>query len=100
MYGEVETSYDQPSLELVAERTLVRTVREGTPLLERTVQPTRVALPVRAGQRLGRVEVWEGDRLVASSNLIAAESISEPTSLGKAWWLVGTTAANAWEIVT
>ena len=62
VYGEVETRYDQPSLELVAERTLVRTVREGTPLLERTVQPTRVALPVRAGQRLGRVEVWEGDR--------------------------------------
>ena len=100
VYGEVETRYDQPSLELVAERTLVRTVREGTPLLERTVQPTRVALPVRAGQRLGRVEVWEGDRLVASSNLIAAESVSEPSTLGKAWWFVGTTAANAWEIVT
>ena len=100
VYGEVDTSYDQPSLELVAERTLVRTVREGTPLLERTVQPTRVALPVRAGQRLGRVEVWEGDRRVASSNLIAAESVSEPSTLGKAWWFVGTTTANAWEIVT
>ena len=54
---------------------------------------------MRAGQRLGRVEVWEGDRRVASSNLIAAERF-EPSTLGKAWWFVGTTAANAWEIVT
>jgi D-alanyl-D-alanine carboxypeptidase (penicillin-binding protein 5/6) len=99
-YGTAETEYGQASIELVAPRTLLRTVREGMPLLERTVLPTRVALPVREGQRLGRVEVWEGDRLVASSNLIAAESVSEPGTLGKAWWLVETTAANAWEIVT
>jgi hypothetical protein len=78
----------------------VRTVREGTPLLERTVLRTRVALPVREGQRLGRVEVWEGDRLVASSNLVAAESVAEPGTLSTAWWFVETTAANAWEIVT
>jgi len=78
----------------------VRTVREGTPLLERTVLPTKVALPVREGQRLGWVEVWEGDRLVASSSLIAEESVSEPGTFGKAWWFVETTAANAWDVVT
>lgn len=100
VYGEAETEYGQPSVEVVAERTIVRTVREGTPLLERTVLPTRVALPVREGQRLGRVEVWEGDRLLASSNLIAAEPVSEPGTLGKAWWFVETTAANAWEVLT
>jgi serine-type D-Ala-D-Ala carboxypeptidase (penicillin-binding protein 5/6) len=100
VYGTAETEYGQPSVEVVAERTIVRTVRKETPLLERTVLPTRVALPVREGQRLGRVEVWEGDRLVASSNLVAAESVSEPGTLGSAWWFVETTAANAWEIVT
>lgn len=100
VYGEADTEYGQPSVEVVAERTIVRTVREGTPLLERTVLPTRVALPVREGQRLGRVEVWEGDRLVASSNLVAAESVSKPGTFGTAWWFVETTAANAWEILT
>jgi serine-type D-Ala-D-Ala carboxypeptidase (penicillin-binding protein 5/6) len=100
VYGEVDTEYGEPSVEVVAERTILRTVREGTPLLERTVLPTRVALPVREGQRLGRVEVWEGDRLVASSNLIAAEPVSEPGTLDKAWWFVETTAANAWEVLT
>jgi D-alanyl-D-alanine carboxypeptidase (penicillin-binding protein 5/6) len=100
VYATADTAYGQSSVELIAPRTLLRTVREGTPLLERTVVPTRVALPVRAGQRFGRVEVWEGDRLVASSSLIAAASVSEPGTLGKAWWLVETTASNAWEIVT
>ena len=99
-YGTAETEYGQRPVEVVAERTIVRTVREGTPLLERTVLPTRVALPVREGQRLGRVEVWEGDRLVASSNLVAAESVAESGALSTAWWFLQTTAANAWEIVT
>jgi len=100
VYGEADTAYGQQSVELVAQRTQVRTVREGTPLLERTVLPTKVALPVREGQRLGWVEVWEGDRLVASSSLIAEESVSEPGTFGKAWWFVETTAANAWDVVT
>ena len=70
------------------------------PLLERTVVPTMVGLPVRKGERLGRIEVWEGDRLVASSNLIAAASVSEPGALGKAAWFAERTAENVWDIVT
>ncbi len=100
VYGEVDTEYGQPRVELVASSTLLRTVREGVPLLERTVLPTMVGLPVRRGERLGRVEVWEGDRLVASSNLIAASAVPEPGSLGKAVWFVERTAENLWELVT
>ncbi|MBA3566637.1 MAG: D-alanyl-D-alanine carboxypeptidase [Actinobacteria bacterium] len=99
-YGQADTEYGRPHVGLVASRTLLRTVREGVPLLERTVLPTMVGLPVRKGERLGRVEVWEGDRLVASSNLIAAESISEPGNLGKAVWFAERTAENIWELVT
>ncbi len=100
VYGEADTEYGQTRVELVASSTLVRTVREEVPLLERTYMPAMVGLPVREGERLGRVEVWEGDRLVASSNLIAAESVSEPGSLGKAVWLAERTAENMWELVT
>ncbi len=99
-YGEADTEYGQTRIELVAPRTLLRTVREGVPLLERTVLPTIVALPVREGQRLGRVEVWEGDRLVASSNLLAANAVSEPGALGKVAWFAERTAENLWELVT
>ena len=100
VYGEADTEYGQARVELVASRTLLRTVREGVPLLERTALPTMVALPVREGQRLGRVEVWEGDRLVASSNLLAASAVSEPGALGKVTWFAERTAENLWELVT
>ena len=100
VYGEADTEYGQKRVELIASSTLVRTVREDVPLLERTYVPTMVGLPVRAGERLGRVEVWEGERLVASSNLVAAESVSEPGNLGQAVWLAERTAENVWELVT
>ena len=100
VYGEADTEYGEARVALVAPRTVLRTVREGVPLLERTVLPTMVALPVREGERLGRVEVWEGDRLVASSNLIAATSVSEPGAFGKAAWFAERTAENLWELVT
>jgi hypothetical protein len=66
--------------------------------VERVVAPESVGIPVRKGQRLGRVEVYAGDRLLASANLVAADSVSEPGFLDKAWWYVETTAGNFLEI--
>jgi D-alanyl-D-alanine carboxypeptidase (penicillin-binding protein 5/6) len=100
VYGEAETAYGRPRVELAAPRTLVRTLHEGTSLVERVVRPETVGLPVREGDRLGRVEVYAGDRLVASSNLVAAASVSEPGLLGKAAWYARTTASNLWGLVT
>ncbi|HEU5264277.1 MAG TPA: hypothetical protein VFU34_06540, partial [Gaiellaceae bacterium] len=59
-----------------------------------------IALPVRKGQRMGRVEVYDGNRLVASSTLVAARSVTEPGLLGKARWYATRTAANLWGLVT
>ena len=100
VYGLAKTGYGRPSVELVAPRADVRTVRVGTPLVERVVSPSSVALPVRKGQRLGRVEVYDGNRLVASSNLVAAASVAEPGLLGKARWYATQTADNLWGIFT
>ena len=100
VYAESETGYDRPAVELVATRTIVRTVREGKPLVERVVAPGVVELPVRRGQRLGRVEVYDGNRLIASSPLVAAESVSAPSRLEKSAWYAKRTAANLWGLVT
>jgi D-alanyl-D-alanine carboxypeptidase (penicillin-binding protein 5/6) len=100
VYGDAETGYGRPSVKLVAPRTVVRTVRVGTPLVERIVAPSSVMLPVRKGQRLGRVEVYAGKRLVASSNLVASAAVGEPGLLGKAKWYVSQTAENLWGIFT
>ena len=98
VYAEARTGYDRPPAALVASRAVVRTMRDDLPLVERVVAPESVDLPVRAGQVLGRVEVWDGDTLVASSNLVAAEAVSEPGLLGKAVWFARTTAENVWGI--
>ena len=74
------------------------TLRQGKPLVERVVAPGVAELPVRKGQRLGEVEVYDGNRLVASSKLVAAESVSEPGWLGKASWYAQQTASNLWGI--
>jgi D-alanyl-D-alanine carboxypeptidase len=100
VYAVAETGYGRPPVDLVAPRTLTRTVHESTSLLERVVAPTSVGLPVRRGQRLGRVEVWDGDRLLASSNLVAATDVSEPGFLGKAGWFARRTTANLWGLVS
>jgi D-alanyl-D-alanine carboxypeptidase (penicillin-binding protein 5/6) len=100
VYAEAETPYDRPSVELVAPRTLVRTVHEEKTLVERVVAPSVVELPVRKGQRLGRVEVYDGAQLLASANLVAAKEVAEPGSLGKAAWYAERTAQNLWGFVS
>lgn len=100
VYAEPQTGYDRPAVELVAPRTLVRTVRQGKPLIERVIAPDLVELPVRRGQQLGRVEVYDGGRVIASSRLLAAAAVSEPGALGKAAWYAKRTAQNLWGIVT
>jgi D-alanyl-D-alanine carboxypeptidase (penicillin-binding protein 5/6) len=99
-YAEAETGYGRPAVELVAPRTLTRTVLGTKSLLERVIAPRSVELPVRKGQRLGRVEVWDGDVLVAKSRLVAAEEVTEPGLAGKAGWLARRTGANLWGIFT
>lgn len=100
VYASAETGYDQSDVNLVAPRSIVRTLRTDKPLVERVVAPTSLALPVVKGQRLGRVEVYDGNRLVASSNLVAAEAVPDAGLLAKAKWFVAQTARNLWGIVT
>ena len=100
VYADAETGYGKPAVELVAARTIVRPIRTGKPLLERVIAPTTLTLPVAKGERLGRVEVYDGNRLVAASNLVAAESVAEAGFFAKATWYATETARNLWGMIT
>jgi D-alanyl-D-alanine carboxypeptidase (penicillin-binding protein 5/6) len=100
VYAKADTGYGRASVQLVAPRTHVSAVHEQKALVERVIAPGIVALPVRRGQRLGRVEVYDGNRLVASSNLVAAAAVAEPGVLGKAAWYAKRTARNLWGLVS
>jgi len=95
-YARAETSYGRGELSLVAPRSLPRAVLVGHPLMERVVAPDGVELPVRMGQRLGEVRVYDRRRLIAHSPLVASRSIAKPGTLGRAGWYVGRAAHNAW----
>jgi D-alanyl-D-alanine carboxypeptidase (penicillin-binding protein 5/6) len=100
VYARAKTGYGKRPVDLVAPRAIVRPVRTSVSLTERTVAPTSVTLPVRKGQPLGRVDVYEGKRLVASSRLVAASGVSVPGLPGKTLWFATRTAENLWGIVT
>jgi serine-type D-Ala-D-Ala carboxypeptidase (penicillin-binding protein 5/6) len=86
VYARAAAPYGREPLSLVASRPLVRVVRVDRPLVERVVAPTAVELPVRRGQRLGWVRVYERGRLVASRPLVAARTIERPGLGGRLAW--------------
>jgi D-alanyl-D-alanine carboxypeptidase (penicillin-binding protein 5/6) len=100
VYAVAETGYGRPEVDLVVPKTMLGTVHETSTLLERVVAPRVLGVPVRKGQVVGEVEVWDGDRLVASSNLVAAADVSEPGVFGKAGWYAESTLSNLWGLVS
>jgi D-alanyl-D-alanine carboxypeptidase (penicillin-binding protein 5/6) len=100
VYGTATTGYGQPDVELVVPRGITRSIHVGRRLVERVVAPTALALPVEKGERLGRVEVYDGSRLVAASALVAAEDVADAGLWAKTRWYTTQTLRNAWELVT
>jgi D-alanyl-D-alanine carboxypeptidase (penicillin-binding protein 5/6) len=86
VYAHAEAPYGRAPLALVASRRLIRVVRVDRPLVERVVAPAAVELPVRRGQRLGWVRVYERGRLVAQRPLLAARTIERPGLGGSLGW--------------
>ena len=85
-YASAALGYGLPAVQLVAAKPLVRVIHVGRPLVARIVAPSAVSLPVRRGQRLGRIEIWAGANLVGSRPLFAARSASRPGLGGRVRW--------------
>jgi D-alanyl-D-alanine carboxypeptidase len=85
-YATAAVPWGKHALALVATKEALRVRRVGRPLVERVVTPTVVSLPVRAGQKLGEVRVYDRGKLVAASPLVADRSIARPAMLGRVGW--------------
>jgi D-alanyl-D-alanine carboxypeptidase (penicillin-binding protein 5/6) len=90
-YAWAQAPYGRAPIALVATKPSLQVVRRGIPLVERVVAPAAVALPVRQGERLGRVEVWRGRTLVVSRPLSAARTVEKPGAVGRLSWYAGRT---------
>jgi D-alanyl-D-alanine carboxypeptidase (penicillin-binding protein 5/6) len=86
VYAVAKTAYGRPAVRLVASRRATREQLTGRPLVEQVVAPSEVRLPVVRGERLGEVRIFERGRLVASSPLVAADSIRKPGAYGRVRW--------------
>lgn len=86
VYARSPAPYGRPAVPLVAAGSVVRVQRVGVPLVEQVVAPSEVTLPVRRGQQLGEVRIFEHGRLVAHRPLVAARSVEKPGALGRARW--------------
>jgi len=91
VYAWSDLPYGKRPLPLVAPAQLVGVVRRGRPLVERIVAPAAVSLPVRAGQPLGRVEIWSGKKLVGFRPLQAGRSVAKPGLGGRLAFYAGRT---------
>jgi D-alanyl-D-alanine carboxypeptidase (penicillin-binding protein 5/6) len=91
VYARAEAPYGRKPLALIAARPRVRVVHVERPLVERVVAPAVVRLPVRRGDRLGWVRVYDRGRLIAARPLVAARTIERPGLGDRIAWYAGRT---------
>ena len=100
VYATARAPYGRAAVALVSARSVVRLQRVGVPLVERVVAPTDVTLPVRKGERLGDVRIYEHGRVVARSPLIATRSVAKPDALGRTRWYAARTLHHLASLVS
>jgi D-alanyl-D-alanine carboxypeptidase len=96
VYATARVPWGKRALGLVAARDVVHVARVGKPMTEQIVTPEVVSLPVREGQRLGEVRVYDRGKLLARVPLVADRSISRPGALGRVGWYATRTLDHIW----
>jgi D-alanyl-D-alanine carboxypeptidase (penicillin-binding protein 5/6) len=94
IYGRVPVTYGEKAVPVVAARPLRRAVRIGRPLEQRVVLPNLAELPIRRGDILGELRIYERRRLIARSPLVAAEDREAPTTVERVKWYAGRTLSH------
>jgi D-alanyl-D-alanine carboxypeptidase len=92
VYGRAQVPYGKKPLVIVAPKRIVKIVRVDRRLHERVVVPAAVPLPIKRGQVLGEVRVYQGRELIARSPLVATREIEKPGLLGRVGWYAKRTA--------
>jgi len=99
-YAEVALPYGRKPLTLVARSQLRALVRPWRGLTRRIVAARTASLPVQRGQVLGRVEIWDGKRLVGRRALVASRSVPRPGLPGRVQWYAGRSVHDILRIFT
>jgi hypothetical protein len=87
----VQVGYGHSPVGLVPVQGVTRPVRIDQPVVERVVAQKAASLPVRSGQPLGEIRVYQGPRLIARRALVAERTVRRPGVLGRAGFYAGRT---------
>src|SRR5436190_4661428 len=96
VYAKVKVGYGRSSLGLVPAQGLVRSVRIDQPIVQRVVAEAAATLPVKRGERLGEIRVYQRGSLLARKPLVAGRTVKRPGALGRAGFYAGQTAHHIW----
>ena len=99
-YALAQTGYGRSPLRLVAAGPVRRTVNIDRPLVARVVAASTVSLPVRAGERLGTIRVFDGRRPVVTRPLVAAQAVSRPSLAARVAFYARRTVKHIWSWIT
>ena len=94
VYARATLPYGKAPVALVASRPALKVVRIERQLVERIVAPMSLELPVRKGQRVGVVRVYDGRKLLATRPLVARRSVDAPGRMAKVGWYAKETLRN------
>jgi hypothetical protein len=96
VYARVQVGFGHSPIGLVPARGLIRPVRIDQPVVQRVVAQAAATLPVRRGEPLGEIRVYQGPRLVARDALVAERTVERPGVLGRAGFYAGRTVHHVW----
>jgi D-alanyl-D-alanine carboxypeptidase (penicillin-binding protein 5/6) len=94
VYARATLPYGEVPVALVASRGALKVVRVEHRLVEHVVAPMSLELPVRKGQRVGVVRVYDGRTLVATRPLVARRDVDQPGRMAKVGWYAEETLRN------
>ena len=100
VYAWASVGYGLADVPLVARRSLRVPLRIDRAYAERVVAAAAVGLPVRRGQALGDVRVYQGARLLGRRELVAARSVSVPGVVGRSEFYALRTLRHLWSWVS
>jgi hypothetical protein len=96
VYAKVQVGYGKSPVGIVPARGLIRPVRIDQPLVQRVVTEAVAPLPVRRGQPLGEIRIYQGPRMVAREALVAERTVERPGVFGRAGYYAGRTVHHMW----
>jgi serine-type D-Ala-D-Ala carboxypeptidase (penicillin-binding protein 5/6) len=99
-YATARLPYSNDTVPLVAADRVKANVMLDRPLVERVVAPATLDLPVKQGDELGEIVIYDGDKVVAREPLVSPLTISKPNVVTRVRWYAGRALDEAGDMLS